>query len=90
MNVEKDQLVQAIKEIIIDECDKDMAPEEIGDDDLLIGGGLDLDSLDALQISLAIKSRYGVRIEGGPKARTVFQSVNSLADFVLSEMASAS
>jgi len=83
--VNKEQLKQELKKIIVEECDKDVEPSSIADDELLIGGAMELDSLDALQISLAIKSRYGVRIEGGPRARSAFQSINSLADVILAE-----
>jgi len=83
--LDRNTLKQTLKVIIVEECDKDIAPVSIRDDELLIGGGLELDSLDALQISLAIKSRYGVRIEGGAKARAAFQSVNTLADTILAE-----
>ena len=63
---------------------------EVGDPDLaLIAEGLELDSLDALQLSLAVKERYGVRIEGGPDARRAFASTAALADFILAGQTSA-
>lgn len=68
-----------LKAMIIEECDKDVAPESIGDDDILIGGELDLDSLDALQICIAVQNRWGVRIKAGPEARAALESVNTLA-----------
>jgi acyl carrier protein len=71
-----------LKAMIVRECDKDNDPSEIGDDDRLIGGEMELDSLDALQISMAVKETYGVRIEGGPDARKALASVNALADFI--------
>lgn len=72
-----------LKKLIVVECDKDIEPDSIDDDAILIGGDLELDSLDALQISMAVKQRYGVSIEGGPEARRALQSVNSLADTIL-------
>lgn len=77
MSVE--ELKPALKALIVEECDKDVAPESIGDDDILIGGELDLDSLDALQISMAVHNRYGVRIKAGPEARKALESIDSLA-----------
>ncbi len=79
------QMLADLKAMIVRECDKDMDPGEIGDDDRLIGGDLDLDSLDALQISMAVKENFGVRIEGGPDARKALASVSALADFIESE-----
>lgn len=83
MTIDREQLKRELKQLIVTECDKDMAPESIGDDDILIGDALELDSLDALQISMAVKNRYGVSIEGGPAARRALQSVNTLADAIL-------
>ena len=81
------QLKLALKAMIIFECDKDVEVHEIRDDDVLIGGPLQLDSLDALQICMAVKAQYGIRIEGGPTARRALQSVQSLADTIAENMA---
>jgi acyl carrier protein len=74
-----------LKRLIVVECDKEIEADEIGDDELLIGGRLDLDSLDALQIIMAVKNSFGVRIEGGPVARQALRSVTSLADTILAK-----
>ncbi len=78
-----EQLKCALKSMIIHECDKDVEVDDIHDDDILIGGPLELDSLDALQICMAVKAQYGVRIEGGPDARRALQSVQTLAATIL-------
>ena len=78
-----EQLKHALKIMIIDECDKDIEADAILDDEQLVGGPLELDSLDALQICMAVKNSYGVRIEGGPDARKALQSVQTLADTIL-------
>ena len=83
-------LKAALKVMIVKECDKDFAPESIQDAERLIGGRLELDSLDALQISMAVKDRYGVRIEGGPDSRRALASVDSLAEFIIAGQAAAS
>lgn len=77
------ELKQALKSMIVEECDKDVDIREIDDHEILIGGPLELDSLDALQICMAVKTQYGVRIEGGPDARRALQSVQTLADTIL-------
>lgn len=81
--IDRDALKKALKQLIVTECDKDIAPETIADDMVLIGGELELDSLDALQIAMAIKTHYGVRIEDGPSARRAMQSINTLVDTIL-------
>lgn len=73
-----------LKELIIEECDKDLTAEDIADDAPLLRGDLDLDSLDVLQICMAVKSRYGVRIEGSSAARKALVSVDSLAETIAS------
>jgi acyl carrier protein len=61
-----------IKRLIIETLDlEDLAPEDIGDDEPLFGGRLGLDSVDALELSLALERAYGVKVEasGGWKDR---------------------
>ena len=81
---EKEALKLELKKMIIHECQKDLKPEQIADDAILIGsaGNLDFDSLDALQISLAVQQRYGKRIEGNNETRNALTSINTLADFI--------
>ena len=76
-------LKPALKAMIVKECDKDIDPASIDDNAQLIGGALELDSLDALQISLAVKDRYDVRIEGGNEGRQALATVNTLAQFII-------
>lgn len=79
------ELQAALKQLIVRECDKHIDPAQIDDEEQLIGGALGLDSLDALQICMAVLDRYGVRIEDGPKARRALASVRALADTVAAE-----
>ena len=81
-----DQLKQELKALIVKECDKDVDPATITNEEQLIGGGpLALDSLDALQICMAVQERYGVRIEDGPKARKALRNIDALAEMILAE-----
>jgi acyl carrier protein len=49
----------------------------------LFGGGLALDSLDMLEISLVIQQRYGIRLQADdPSNEAIFSSLQSLADYV--------
>jgi acyl carrier protein len=73
-----------LKKLIVEACNKDVAPESIADDDTLVGFGssLGLDSLDVLQVNVALTQRYGVRIQDSKQARRVMKSINALADFI--------
>ena len=75
-----------IKTLIIETLGlEDMTPDDIGNDDLLFGGGLGLDSVDALELGLALQKRYGITLEPETKnMRQHFATVASLAAFVAS------
>jgi acyl carrier protein len=79
-----DALKSEIKQLILDTVKvPDVRPEDIGDEDPLFGTEqLGLDSIDALEIFLALQRRYGVRVDGQNMARTVMESVEKIALFV--------
>lgn len=87
--LERAALIAELKTIIVEECDAEFTVDDISDDVGLIGEGLELDSLDALQIALAVKDRYGVRIEGGPDSRKAMANVAALADFIIASRQAA-
>ena len=66
-----------LKTLIIEACDKDCDPASIEDDELLFGpdAPLQLDSLDALQVSMAIKKKYGLRLPDSKENCRVLSSV---------------
>ena len=67
---------------------EDVTVDDIGDDQTLFGDGLGLDSVDALELGLAIQKRYGIRIDAEAKdTRTHFANVNALAAFVAAQRA---
>jgi len=76
-----------LKQLMVTEADKDIAPETIADDAPLFGpdAHLALDSIDGLQISMAIHLKYGVRLEDPKQVRRVMADVNTLADFLQPE-----
>jgi acyl carrier protein len=77
------QLRAAIKRLIVTELNlKGRDPEAIDDDAPLFGGGLGLDSLDALQLAMCIEENFGVRIPEGEQARSIFRNVRAIADHV--------
>lgn len=82
--MDREQLKLELKQLIVRECQKDVPPEQLSDDAILIGSEsqLQLDSLDALQIALAVKQRYGKRIDGSTETRAALKSINSLVDFI--------
>jgi acyl carrier protein len=76
-------LIAEIKIKIIDTLSLlDVAPEDIGDDAQLVGGGLGIDSIDILELVLMLERDYGVRIETKETGLIAFASVRALAQFV--------
>jgi acyl carrier protein len=82
-----DRLKLELKELIIDECEKEVSTLEITDDEVLFSADskLELDSMDALQISMALQKKYNIVITDSKKLRKVMISINTLADFVQPE-----
>ena len=80
----RDALCAELKQLVIDSLMlEDVEVAEIETDAPLFGEGLGLDSIDALELAIALEERYGVRIEDDPeKNQQLFASVASLADFV--------
>ncbi|AJI53816.1 phosphopantetheine-binding protein [Francisella philomiragia] len=75
---------QEIKEMIIEVLNlEDITADEIDADEALFGDGLGLDSIDALEIGVALKKRYNISLEVADEdVKKHFESVASLAKFV--------
>ena len=71
-----------LKALIVSEADKEVAPDSIGDDEALFGPDttLQLDSIDGLQISMALQANFGVRITDPKQLLRIMRSINTLAD----------
>lgn len=73
-------LKQDIKRLMVENLMLQVGPEEIGDDQPLFGpGGLGLDSVDALQLVVALDKVYGLKITDPEVARQILQSVSTMA-----------
>ena len=82
-------LEQELKRLILQETQKedDIALADFGDDDALFGpqSKIGLDSLDALQITVALQAHFQVRLNGDRMVRKHMGSVRDLAAFVRAE-----
>jgi len=78
------QLKNDLKEMIVETLLlEDIQPDEIGDDAPLFGEGLGLDSIDALELVVAIEKQFDVIIEDEEVGRQAFASISALADFIV-------
>ncbi|HEX9721262.1 MAG TPA: phosphopantetheine-binding protein [Ramlibacter sp.] len=67
---------------------EDVNPDEVDLLAPLFGGGLDLDSLDVLEISLIVQQRYGVKLKADdPDNEAIFASLQSLAAHIAGNLA---
>ena len=87
-----DALQLELKQLIIEALDlEDISPDDIGDDLPLFGDeGLGLDSIDALELGIALRKKYKVHLEATDAGnREHFRSVNALAQLVRAQAPNA-
>ena len=77
-------LAAEIKQLIIDALDlEDMTIDDINSDEPLFGDGLGLDSIDALELGLALKNKYQIIIDAESEdTKKHFASVSALVAFI--------
>jgi acyl carrier protein len=86
----KEDLISRIKDLIIQRLKLiEMTPEMIDTDAPLFGEGLGLDSIDALELVLGLEKEFGVIIPDAEVGKKVFQSVRTIAQYVVDEQRSA-
>jgi acyl carrier protein len=80
-------LIQELKQLIIASLDlEDITPDEIDAKAPLFGEGLGLDSIDALELGVAIQKRYQIKLDANSAdTRQHFHSVENLAKFIESQ-----
>lgn len=72
-----------IKRLIVESLHLEgIAPDMIADDAPLFGEGLGLDSVDALELVVALEKEFGIRIKSQEIGREVFSSVATLSQFI--------
>ncbi len=78
------ELKEEIKDLIIKSLDlEDLTVDDIKDDEPLFNDGLGLDSIDALEIGMALQKKYNLKIDSDKEKNSkLFYSVNTLAEFV--------
>lgn len=81
----EDDLKSRIKEMLVSSLMLKVSPSEIADDTLLFSPeGLALDSIDALELAVAIEKKFGVATPSAEVARQAFSSVNTIAEHITS------
>lgn len=81
-------VLSGIKEELVERLQLDVDPTHLEDDTFLFGEGLNLDSIDAMEIVIAMQARFGVELREGDLSS--LRTFNTLADAVESFQAGAS
>ena len=84
------KLKSEIKKLVVETLKlEDVDPESILDEPSLFSGEntITLDSIDAIELIMAVQKKYEVRLDDQNLARTIMNSVNSIAEFITSEQA---
>ena len=78
-----------IKKMLVENCMLQIPAEEIRDEQALFGpGSLGLDSVDALQLVVALDKNYGLKVPDPEAAKSILHSINSMAEAVQKKRAS--
>lgn len=78
-----DALRREIKEFIVTQLRlRDVAPGDIRDDEPLADGSLSLDSIDFLELTVAMEKSYGIKITDADDVRQIFATVRSIAEHI--------
>ena len=82
-----EELEAELKRLIVSALDlQDLRAEDISSDEPLFGAGLGLDSIDGLELGIALSKTYGVKIDKlDPRVRLIFSNVRSLAAYIASQ-----
>jgi acyl carrier protein len=81
------QLIEFLRRMIIESLKlEDLDPAEIQENEPLFGEGLGLDSLDALELVVAIEKHFGVVIENEDQGKEAFVSLGTLARYIQGEV----
>ncbi len=79
-----ENIKKQLKEIVVNDLKiQGIKPEDISDTEPLFGEGLELDSLDAVELVVLIQKHFGVQIADMEEGQKAFQSINSLAQYIM-------
>lgn len=78
-----EELTKELKEEIIEALNlEEMTPEDIDENDALFGDGLELDSIDALELIVLLDKKYGIKLANPAEGKAIFKSIATIADYV--------
>ena len=79
----RDAVLAEVRRVLIELLGVPRQPDEIDPDAPLFGTGLALDSIDAVELVVAVESEFGVRIANDALSRAELRTVNTLVELIL-------
>jgi acyl carrier protein len=78
-----EELILELKEKIIDALNlEEMTPDDIDADSPLFGGGLGLDSIDALELIVLMEKQYGIKLANPAEGKAIFKNIHTMAEYI--------
>ena len=86
-HMNRNDIENKLKEIVVTSLDlEDITPADIETEVPLFGEGLGLDSIDALELGMAVKKQFGITFSSNPADnKKIFYSVKTLADYIMAQ-----
>lgn len=82
------ELTAELKGLVVEALNlDDVDPADIEDDEALFGAGLELDSIDALELVVSLEKKYQIKIGSSEESKAALSSINTLADLIESKRA---
>lgn len=80
ISMERERITHRFVSLLIERLNLELDPEDVADDTPLFGAGLGLDSIDALEIALAIETEFDCAVSDDQMQ--ILRSVNTVVDFI--------
>jgi acyl carrier protein len=78
-----DPLIDRLKHLIVTTLKlEDVSPAQLADDEPLIGSGLNLDSIDALELVVTLEKEFGIKIGSSEESRQALATIGHLAEYI--------
>ena len=78
-----EELILELKTKIIEVLNlEEMTPEDIDTDSPLLGAGLGLDSIDALELIVLLEKSYGIKLANPSEGKAIFKNIRTIAEYV--------
>jgi len=78
-----EDVLDRVRKLLIEQLHLQREPDEVDPDSVLFATGLGLDSVDAVELTVAIETEFGVKIPDNEQSRTIFRTVNSVVDHLI-------